>query len=76
MSIKINAQTVVFKGQSFIPSQSNCEYCRFPFKKLMVTKVSPDPSVKTEVPIKVDGEAFNYCPHCGRNLQGVRQCYF
>ena len=71
MSIKINAQTVVFKGQSFIktPSQSNCEYCQFPFKKLMVTKASPDPSVKTEVPIKVDGETFNYCPHCGRNLQ-------
>lgn len=69
MSIKINAQTVVFKGQSFIPSQGGCEYCRFPFKKLMVTKASPDPSVKTEVPIKVDGETFNYCPHCGRNLQ-------
>ncbi|QDR72161.1 hypothetical protein FOD75_03175 [Limosilactobacillus reuteri] len=72
MSIKINAQTVVFKGQSFIktPNQDNCEYCQFPFKKLMVVKASPDPSVKTEVPIKVNGETFNYCPHCGRNLQG------
>lgn len=39
-----------------------CPYCGEAFE--------PDPSVKTEVPIKVNGETFNYCPHCGRNLQG------
>ena len=40
MSIKINAQTVVFKGRSFVENsiQENCEYCHAPFKAIMVTK--------------------------------------
>ncbi|OTA51519.1 hypothetical protein BHL83_04815 [Limosilactobacillus reuteri] len=65
MSIKINAQTVVFKGRSFVENsiQENCEYCHAPFKAIMVTK-----SVKSEVPIEVSGEYFNYCPKCRRRL--------
>lgn len=71
MSIKINAQTVVFKGRAFVENakQEGCEYCHMPFKKLMVTKSSPDPSVKSEVPIEVNGDSFNYCPVCGRGLK-------
>lgn len=71
MSIKINAQTVVFKGRSFVenPAQETCEYCHAPFKSLMVVKASKDPSVKTEVPIDVSQEAFDYCPKCRRSLR-------
>ncbi|TGY57801.1 hypothetical protein [Limosilactobacillus reuteri] len=74
MSIKINAKTVVFKGRSFVENsiQENCEYCHAPFKAIMVTKSVKSTgvvgSVKSEVPIEVSGEYFNYCPKCRRRL--------
>ncbi|MDY5592802.1 MAG: hypothetical protein SPF48_03650 [Limosilactobacillus reuteri] len=70
MSIKINAQTVVFKGRSFVENsiQENCEYCHAPFKAIMVTKTIKNTGVKSEIPIEVSGEYFNYCPKCRRRL--------
>lgn len=70
MSIKINAQTVVFKGRSFVENsiQENCEYCHAPFKTIMVTKTIKNTGVKSEIPIEVSGEYFNYCPKCRRRL--------
>ena len=70
MSIKINAQTVVFKGRSFVENsiQENCEYCHAPFKAIMVTKSVKNTGVKSEIPIEVSGEYFNYCPKCRRRL--------
>lgn len=70
MSIKINAQTVVFKGRSFVENsiQENCEYCHAPFKTIMVTKTIKSTGVKSEIPIEVSGEYFNYCPKCRRRL--------
>lgn len=73
MSIKINAQTVIFKN-SPVESvrQDKCEYCHAPFKTIMVTKSVKNTgvvgSVKSEVPIEVSGEYFNYCPKCRRRL--------
>lgn len=71
MSIKINAQTVIFKGKTFddVTNQERCEYCRVPFKTFMVIKKASDPSVKSEVPIEVNDNNFNYCPNCGRKLK-------
>lgn len=69
MSIKINAQTVIFKN---IPVESvrqdKCEYCHAPFKTIMVTKTIKNTGVKSEIPIEVSGEYFNYCPKCRRRL--------
>lgn len=69
MSIKINAQTVIFKN-SPVESvrQDKCEYCHAPFKTIMVTKTIKNTGVKSEVPIEVSGEYFNYCPKCRRRL--------
>ena len=66
MSIKINAQTVVFKGRSFVENsiQENCEYCHAPFKAIMVTKTIKNTGVKSEIPIEVSGEYFK----CRRRL--------
>lgn len=70
MSIKINAQTVVFKGRSFVENsiQENCEYCHAPFKTIMVTKTIKNTGVKSKIPIEVSGEYFNYCPKCRGRL--------
>ena len=69
MSIKINAQTVIFKNS---PVESvrhdKCEYCHAPFKTIMVTKTIKNTGVKSEIPIEVSGEYFNYCPKCRRRL--------
>ncbi|MBB1069151.1 MULTISPECIES: hypothetical protein [Limosilactobacillus] len=69
MSIKINAQTVIFKN-SPVESvrQDKCEYCHAPFKTIMVTKTIKNTGVKSEIPIEVSGEYFNYCPKCRRRL--------
>lgn len=69
MSIKINAQTVIFKN-SPVESvrQDKCEYCHAPFKAIMVTKTIKNTGVKSEIPIEVSGEYFNYCPKCRRRL--------
>ncbi|WP_433596777.1 hypothetical protein [Limosilactobacillus reuteri] len=69
MSIKINAQTVIFKN-SPVESvrQDKCEYCHAPFKTIMVTKTIKNTGVKSEIPIEVSGEYFNYCPKCQRRL--------
>ena len=69
MSIKINAQTVIFKN-SPVESvrQDKCEYCNAPFKTIMVTKTIKNTGVKSEIPIEVSGEYFNYCPKCRRRL--------
>lgn len=69
MSVKINAQTVIFKN-SPVESvrQDKCEYCHAPFKTIMVTKTIKNTGVKSEIPIEVSGEYFNYCPKCRRRL--------
>ncbi|MBW3351250.1 hypothetical protein [Limosilactobacillus reuteri] len=69
MSIKINAQTVIFKN-SPVESvrQDKCEYCHAPFRTIMVTKIIKNTGVKSEIPIEVSGEYFNYCPKCRRRL--------
>lgn len=69
MSIKINVQTVIFKN-SPVESvrQDKCEYCHAPFKTIMVTKTIKNTGVKSEIPIEVSGEYFNYCPKCRRRL--------
>ena len=69
MSIKINAQTVIFKN-SPVESvrQDKCEYCHAPFKTIMVTKIIKNTGVKSEIPIEVSGEYFNYCPKFRRRL--------
>lgn len=69
MSIKINAQTVIFKN-SPVESvrQDKCEYCHVPFKTIMVTKTIKNTGVKSEIPIEVSGKYFNYCPKCRRRL--------
>lgn len=69
MSIKINAQTVIFKN-SPVESvrQDKCEYCHAPFKTIMVTKTIKNTGVKSEIPIEVSGEYFNYCPKCQQRL--------
>ena len=69
MSIKINAQTVIFKN-SPVESvrQDKCEYCHARFKTIMVTKTIKNTGVKSEIPIEVSGEYFNYCPKCRRRL--------
>lgn len=69
MSIKINAQTVIFKN-SPVESvrQDKCEYCHAPFKTIMVTKTIKNTGVKSEIPIEVSGEYFNYFPKCRRRL--------
>lgn len=69
MSIKINAQTVIFKNSSVESvRQDKCEYCHVPFKTIMVTKTIKNTGVKSEIPIEVSGEYFNYCPKCRRRL--------
>lgn len=73
MSIKINAQTVIFKsGALENTKQEKCEYCHVPFKTIMVPKVTKNTGaagmIKTEIPIEVSGEYFDYCPKCRRRL--------
>ena len=73
MSIKINAQTIIFKNSPIENvRQDKCEYCHAPFKAIMATKSVKNTgvvgSVKSEVPIEVSGGYFNYCPKCRRRL--------
>ena len=69
MSIKINAQTVIFKNSPIENvRQDKCEYCHAPFKTIMVTKTIKNTGVKSEIPIEVSEEYFNYCPKCQRRL--------